>query len=833
MQTPQGSPTKGRRAAVERPLVPLAVAFTLGVATERLAGAGQAAWLLAAVAAGLVGAGAWRRGAAATARVAAIALFGCLGAYALSGALEGRPAGHASRLPDGALVAPVALEGWVAQPPDPRPGDAHDPEEPPRTRLVAELLRVRLGDRWHPVTGRVRLTLYEQVPVVAYGDEVAGTFRLRHPRRFDNPGSFDYPAYLAAQGISLEGWTRSPVEVRPAARGSRLLQPIFALRSLLLTRLHAAMPGGQGALLRAMVLGDRSGLTAEMNQAFLDSGTFHILAISGLNVSLLAGALFGLFRLLRLSPRLAAACAACLVTLYAALAGGGASVVRAAVMADVYLLAVVLDRRADLLNTLALAGLALLWWNPRFLTDVGFQLTVLATLGIALALPLVEPWLERVPRPVRWALASTVITLAATLITLPVLAGSFNRISPVGVLANVPIVPLAGLLTALGTASCAVLLPFPAAAAWLIQIAGWLVDLLLALAGWFAAWPFATVDVFTPTPAMYAAYYTALAGGLAAAAARGRDRRWPALGLASAGVLALALLVLVRLSGRDDATLLRLTVLDVGQGESILVELPGRRRVLVDAGSLGGDGLDVGKHVVAPYLRHEWIGRIDALVLTHAQSDHMSGAPAILRSFRVGEVWSPAPLGRSATGLWIEEYCRHHGVPHRVVSAGASLAAGAARVRVLYPAKAGEDAGSRREPPSLVLAVDIAGRTALLTGDITAREGEAEVSASGVRAEVLKVPHHGSKTSSGPAFLDAVRPEVALVSVGYRNRFRHPHPEVLDRYAARGVRVLRTDLHGAITVEMSPDGIRARGRRGGAELGIEPRAASLEPADPY
>jgi competence protein ComEC len=161
-------------------------------------------------------------------------------------------------------------------PPDPRPAEARDTADPERTRFVVEITRLRLGETWVATAGQARLTVVGEPPDVAYGDEVRGTFRLRHPRRFDNPGAFDYPAYLATQGIFLEGWTREPVETVRASRGSTILAFVFHLRSLLLRRLSAAMPPPEAGLLKATVLGDRSGLSPEMNQAFLDSGTYHI-----------------------------------------------------------------------------------------------------------------------------------------------------------------------------------------------------------------------------------------------------------------------------------------------------------------------------------------------------------------------------------------------------------------------------------------------------------------------------------------------------------------------------------------------------------------------------
>jgi len=815
------------RLALVRPLVPLAVAFSLGIALAPALPFGSAWWAGGAIVLLLLGALAPSVGGSRLAWPLLLAGFCCLGVHGMVVAAREAPPHDIRVLSETALGASLLVEGWVTTPPDPRPPEVRDAEETARTRFTVEVTALHLGGERVAATGQARLTALTPLPELHYGDEIRGRFRLRHPRRFDNPGSFDYPGYLAAQGIFLEGWTREPVEVVPAARGSALLAWVFRLRALILARLDAAMPPAKAGLLKATVLGDRSGLTPEMNQAFLDSGTYHILAISGLNVSILAGTLFGLFRLLRASPRLAAGGAAVLVTWYAALAGAGASVIRAAVMADVYLFAVVLDRRGDVLNSLALSALALLWWNPWFLYDVGFQLTYLATLGIILILPRCERGLARLPRPVRWVLESVAITLAATAMTLPILAANFNRVSPAGFLANIPIVPLSGLITGLGTAACAAVLVTPTGLPWLNQVNGWLVDLLFALARWFAGFPWSSLRVYTPTVGMVLAYYAAASCALArfpGAAAPGepvRPRRWAGWAAALC-CLILAGLVYSRLTPSGVEPSVRLTVLDVGQGEAIYVAYPGNARMLVDAGGMSGEGFDVGLRVITPYLLHEWVGELDVLVLTHPESDHVGGAATLLKTFPVGEVWTGSSVAGSATELWIEEYLRQRRIPHRIVTAGSLPGRwGGATVEVLHPdssgaAGAAPPAGRPLRPNnrSIVLRIGLGDQAVLLTGDIE-REAEQMLVSSGknLRAQVLKVPHHGSRRSSTEAFLDAVRPTAALISVGYRNPFRHPNPEVLERYRSSGTRVWRTDQSGAITVEMRPDGTTVWGRR--------------------
>jgi len=810
---------------LERPLVPLTVAFSLGIAFQQALHPPSVLWTLAVLVTLLLAGGAWWLGAPRLLLPVISLTFACLGGQVMGQALSGQWPNHVGRLPEAYLVSPVPLEGWVVVPPDPHPVEARDTADPERTRFIVEVTRLRLGETWVATVGRARLTVLGEPTDVAYGDEVRGTFRIRHPRRFENPGTFDYPAYLATQGVFLEGWTREPVEVVRASRGSPPFAFVFWLRAMLLQRFDAAMPPFEAGLLKATVLGDRSGLTPEMNQAFLDSGTYHILAISGLNVSILAGALFGLFRLLRASPQIAAFASALLVTLYAALAGGSASVIRAAVMADTYLLAVILDRGGELLNTLALSALVLLWWNPRFLFDVGFQLTYLATLGIVLVLPRCEGVLTQVPWPIRWMLESIVITLAATAMTLPVLASTFNRMAPVGILANLPIVPLSGLITGLGTAASAILLATPDGFPWLNAVNGWLVDLLLWMAQWFAAWPGSALRVYAPTPGMLIAYYGIVTAWFVGTSrgdnVAGRRRWWRWLALAC--ILLLLIQVVLRLDPPGKSPRVQMTLLDVGQGEAIFLALPGKRRMLVDAGGLPGGRFDIGAQVVTPFLLHEWVGHLDVIVLTHPDEDHIGGVPAILRDFKVGEVWSGDAASSSTTFLWIQEYLRLRRVPLRIVSSRSpAVRWGGATVQILNPSPPTRESmrdGRVQRPTvddaSVVLKISLADEAVLLTGDIEKKAEEVLLRRpEALRARVLKVPHHGSRSSSGGDFVAAVRPEVALISVGYQNRFHHPHAEIVERYQEGGARVLRTDLDGAITVELTPEGVRAWGRRG-------------------
>jgi competence protein ComEC len=722
------------------PLVPVALAFATGIAVAPVAtttGA-WAAWALAAAAAATALTHARLLLTATVAVLVAVGALGTLRATALPA-----PASHVSRL---ALPRVARVEGRLDDEPTRWTNE--------RTRMMVNVDRV--DDE--PRAGLVQVTAYGLTPSFTSGQRVSFEARLDRPLGFLNPGTFDYAERLLRHGVTVVG----------TARGERITslddrEPLWSvrLRRATVAAMREALPPVSAALLAGLLLGERTDLPPDVDAAFRRAGVYHVLAVSGFNVALVASTVWALLALARAPRRLAALGALVVVGGFATVVGPQPSVLRATLMAGLVLVALLLERDASVLNGLALAALVILAVRPADLHDPGFQLSFAATAGIVLA-----------PLPRNRLAAAVAVSAAAQLAVLPIGLAHFNQLSTIGVLANLGVVPLAGLATVLGLVAVAASAASTTLAGWLFA-AAW--PVLLALRGLVAlaaAVPGAVVHVPAPGVLAIACYGAALALGLTAWRRRLTHRR-QARGMGAAAV------VLVGVSGlltlwpalRPADGRLRVSVLDVGQGDAIVIEGPDGRAVLVDAGAGGPYRLDAGERVVAPFLWNRGVLRLAAIVVTHADVDHAGGMAAIRDLFTIREAWDGAP------------------------QAG-PLALGGATITPLTAASEGRNDAAR------VLRIDFGLVSVLLASDIEG-PGEQALVASGapLRATVLKVPHHGSRTSSSPTFLAAVRPSVAVISVGARNVYGHPDAGVLGRLAAARADVYRTDRDGAILLD--------------------------------
>ncbi len=669
--------------------------------------------------------------------------------------------------------------------------------------LSADLLveSIECDARAPPLAG-VRARIYDLPESTARGDRVQVIAQIAPSRRPQNPDLGDPRAGYARRGHSLSG---SALAVENLSRGQGVGALIDRARARLRRGIAAAFPAADVAsIARAMVLGEED-LSADDDEAFRRSGLTHLLAVSGSHVALVVGGLVTLLRafLLRFTrfarrvevSRVASALGIPLAVVYEQLSGDSGSARRATIMAIVVLAVRASGRRVDLARTLGLSILAALVIDPLAPFDLSFVLSVAATLGLIALGPSLDRRLQPLPRMVRSAFAATV---AASVACAPFIASIAGALPLLGLFANVVAVPI-GELAALPlcnlAALCGALLPPLASRAIGDAAAGSLV-LLRAVARVAAAPELAVVSVPPPTAAQ-----TGVIIAAAAAMAIARSRR-VAIGLV--GLAALLLLEVSHLRASRPRGVLRVTVLDVGQGDATLIDLPGGAAMLIDAGGEVGSSWDPGRAVVGPVLRARRRGALELAVLSHPHPDHFLGLRAALAGVRVSQVWhngeatSGGDHGARLSGLRARAGARRTppGRPPTITGA---------EVEVLHPCpRFDPDRGANDN--SLVLRIAFGRRAVLLVGDAEhAAEESLLAHPERLRADVLKVGHHGSRTSSSRAFLAAVKPSIATISCGVRNRFGHPHVAALQALAASGARVLRTDLEGALRITTDGD----------------------------
>lgn len=734
---------------------------------------------------------------------------------------------------------------------------------PDKSELIIAVSRIVQNGAYLPVSGRVLLTIRSSYPF-RYGDYIRFHARLRIPRNFKNPGHFDYEKYLRFRGILVQGFIKDEAGfvVLRSGRGNPLRLWLENFRDLIRNSITARVAGTEGAIIRAMILGDQKAIPKEVMENFNRTGTSHIIAISGFNIGIVAA--FALFlahlclkreylllkwNVLRLSLIVSIA----VVVFYTFVAGAAISVIRASVMVSVFMGALLLNREGDLYNTFFLAAFVILIIAPHSLFDISFQLSFTAVLALIFFMP---KWLALIParnpsvstNPTKqWvlhlihkALRSLVLfllaSLSATLGTLPLILFYFNRLSLITLAANFLLVPILGILAV--PVSLAIILAVPVSATltdWVIRISELLVKLSLSLVERLAALPWASIYVSTPTLLEIGSFYLLLIWF-------GLFLKWLEIRIKSEKAsemsmlmkaVPIALLLFFLIDGiylhakNSRQGHLCMTAVDVGQGNSILIRFPGGRKMLVDGGGFYDDSFDLGKYVLAPYLWHERITRIDTVVLSHPHPDHLQGLLFILDNFHVREVWSngetsDTELYDSFRQLLLKKRLilrtlsdrtpplDFFGVGIKVLNPEGKISARRPPPSPAIPLSQGHPSPSLKSyaatsdatnDRSLVLKLHYGDIHFLLPGDITTSvESRLIREEADLKSDVVIVPHHGSFRSSGTSFIERVNPRTAIVSCGSGNVFGFPHADILRRYEMAHASVYRTDRNGAITV---------------------------------
>lgn len=788
--------------------------------------------LLLAVGVALAAGGAWWRarqlvsiGGAVTVAGVALALVG-IGTARASGA-ELLAEAHVAHRAESVGGAPIVLTGRVDAPPTRTPRALRFTVE--ARALASKALRDSVA------VGRVRVARYAgaeggaggALPDLEAGDIVRLVGALEAPPRPRNPADFDYGQFLRRKGLWAV-FIADSVAVLGRER-SAWGSVVARVRGHVAGQIARHVPSADAqAVLGALMLGDRSRIDPAVREQFAQTGLLHLLAVSGLHVLLVALVFYRMLRptLVRLGASWRAAeivrtgLTLLLLGLYVAVTGGSASVVRAALMALVLMLGVVLGRRGTALNTLGVAAFVLLAWRPAFLFEAGFQLsfaavTALVTLGPAierLVPESAERWL-RAGRVRRWVWGSTLATVAATLGTMPVLAWHFGHVGLAGLVLNLPAIPLTFATLASGLLMAVVGGFWSFGAAAFGASADLAATALLGTAergnatlGWFS------LHGYWRSGFGVAAFVLALV----ALVQWPRPRvRWRCV--IAAGVLGLVPVFAPLLDRAPPA--LDLLFFDIGQGDAALIRTPSGRHVLVDVGDAWkyGEGEaevrgDSGERTILPHLARYGIRRLDAVVVSHPHRDHFGGLPSLLEAvaenrLEIGRIVHSGAEADTDLFRLIRSETRRLGIPEYAVVRGDTLAVDpAVRFDVLAPARL-ERAPANLNDASLVLRAQFGETAVLLLGDAEAESEAGLVAAYGAAlgADVVKVGHHGSRTSSTPPFVEAVTADSsradaawAVVSVAQRNRYGLPDADALVRWHERGAQVVTTAERGAV-----------------------------------
>ena len=675
--------------------------------------------------------------------------------------------------------------------------------------LRVEVDRAWLGPCPEFAAGRVSLSVAGALAAESVGAWRAGRMIrapaiLRRPARYLNHGVPDHERLLARRGIALVGSVKSAALVEVLSEGGWIDETASAIRWRVreaIARHVGTIDLQSAAVSIAILIGDRGSLDPDVERRLQEAGTYHVIAISGGNIAILAGLVLAALWAIGVRGGWAATGAVFLLACYAYIAGGGPSVIRATVMAAIYLLLRVIDQRSAPSHAMALTIAVVLLANPLSIADVGLWLTFGATAAIIAgasraALPS-APWLRA---PAALVLAS----LAAEVLLLPIAAFVFQRITIAGLAVNLAAVPCMAIVQVAAMVT--------AGADWLhidaiARLAGWITHLAVrglvdsaALVDWA---PWVTWRVPSPAVVVMSIYYIAVVGWFITRQAK-LSRVFATVAVVALLWIAIAPATLARRFGDGR---LHLTMMDVGQGDAMLVTLPNGRTLMVDTGgvSLSGD-FDIGDRVLGPALRHRGLSRIDYLAITHGDPDHLGGAVSLVRDFDPLEVWYGTDVNHHEPSMRLQAAAAQHRVAWRWLLAADRIEAGGVEVRVHHPKAADWERQKVRNDDSLVIELRYGQVSMLLTGDIGIEvERELLPTLDLLPIVVLKSPHHGSSTSSSEAFIQALKPRLVLISCGRANPYGHPTAPVMARYEAVGATVLRTDLNGQI--EVITDGV--------------------------
>ncbi len=649
-------------------------------------------------------------------------------------------------------------------------------------------------------TGRVRIAVSDEIwaGITQTGKPGLGAVircetTLSKPTGFMNPGGFDPAYHLKSKGIHLSGYVKYPEFFRVLRESSSILNWFGKYRARALDWLDATRSVGGWLperlrddipfISKALLLGSRGELSPDTYQIFQQTGLVHVLAVSGLHVGIIAGIVLWVLKRIPGGLRSRSMTLILIVWCYALLAGAGSSIIRAALMVSVTMISRILIRPAHLKNVVSLAVIVLLFYRPAWITDPGFQLTFAATGGIVLLYPGLKTMLRWI-RP-SWLQDGLAVSIAAQTATAPISAFWFNRVGIACALSGLPLIPVVSLAMVTGVAAL-VLAFIPVVGPSLLRLHGFTVALLVWGTDLETRIP--GVTFCTPTPALW----MALTAGVLLVGLSYKDSK--GFRISATCLIVPFIFIGWFSSGYQNGNKMDIWFLDVGNGDCIVVRLPDTKTMIIDAGGIFDSDYDIGEKVVVRALRTIGINSIDIAVITHPHPDHQLGMKAVIAHLKPKELWVMSSDESQSDFLDIIDQARRQDVIVKFLEKR--------NIFQVFPLS--------ENNRSAVLGIRYGSFRALFSGDA---EQEAEAAlldyGSYLRSDILKVGHHGSRSSCTPEFITAVSPKVAVITSGRQNQFGHPHAETLHMLTkkSQGIQIFRSDVHGMVHV--STDGSTA------------------------
>ncbi len=710
-------------------------------------------------------------------------------------------------------------------------------------RFILRTERVFIGGMSRSVKEDLQVSIYQHVMHFSPGDRIRFPAKLRPFKNFNNAGRYNYEWNMKLRGISCAASVSDGRRIVLMGEG-RLGLPRDLLEKARRSIGHLfgeSLSPRNGVLFQALILGERQGIGQELRESFNRAGLGHVLAVSGLHIGLVAWLAFTVAGgLLSLSYRLtlttdirkvAAVVTIFPVVAYACLAGLHVSSQRAMIMVLAYLFSIIIGREKEVWSTFSIAAFVVLAVNPSALFTISFQLSFCAVIGILWLAPMLY---KKIPIPEKeagvrhpfiqhiyiYVVGLFVVTLSAVIFLLPITAFYFHRISLVSIPANLTVVPILGLWVIPAGLLAAVCQAIPFLAVFFLRLGTLGLDVMMAVVHFWGRFSWSAFWVVTPTLIEGLLFY-----GLLLVVFFINHKRLKTVGLC------LILLLLTADVGywiyrTRFNPFLTVTFLDVGQGNAALIQFPGKERMLIDGGGFRRDTFDVGEMVVAPFLFRSKIRRIDYLVLTHPQSDHMNGLHFIASNFQPKEFWHNGDKRESRSYKELMEILDDKKI-HRLTPYDWNGERDISGVRVewLHPMTDRDGIRPLQRVPdlndnSLVLKLTYSGKSFLFPGDLEEEGENLLISNAGshLQSDILLAPHHGGRGSNTSSFLEKVNPEICVISSGRGNPFGFPHPETLQRFNDAGCRTIRIDQMGAVQISVGPKRFKIRTFLGG-EMG--------------